>query len=188
MKDKSRREAPFQPLGLQLKRLREQLKESLAEVSGAVEIDIDNLERMEQGIERPSEDILMLLISHFGIQDTEALELWELAGYDQANGTVNMQFIQDELQSGKQVVMVMALDMRTLYSDSMQTHINKEGVVLQFTQTNGQKHPMPVTRVGMSMEQAQNVVDTLQRALLHAKYLPGPKRLDAPKDSKDNAK
>lgn len=52
------------------------------EVSGAVEIDEKRLKRIEAGIERPAEDILLLLISHFGVADREAVQLWELADYD----------------------------------------------------------------------------------------------------------
>src|SRR5579885_2464316 len=82
---KSQSNAPYTALGTHLKYLREQHKESLAEVSGAVEIEIENLARMENGLERPSEEILMLLINHFDIQDNEAVQLWELAGYDSQN-------------------------------------------------------------------------------------------------------
>ena len=51
---------PFQPLGGHLKYLREQSHQSLAEVSGAVEIDESALERIEAGLERPAEDVLLL--------------------------------------------------------------------------------------------------------------------------------
>ncbi len=89
---------PFKTLGTHLKYLREHSSESLAEVSGAVEINEDIMERIEQGVERPSEEILMLLISHFNMQDNEAVQLWELAGYDKRNNpeivSVN---IQEEL-------------------------------------------------------------------------------------------
>ncbi len=60
---------PFLPLGNHLKYVREQSRESLAEVSGAVEIDEQHLERIEAGLERPAEDILLLLINHFQVQD-----------------------------------------------------------------------------------------------------------------------
>ena len=69
-------ERPFRTLGWQLKLAREQLKETLAEVSGAVEIDNETLELIEQGKRRPSEDVLLLLISHLGFEDTEASSLW----------------------------------------------------------------------------------------------------------------
>jgi hypothetical protein len=51
---------PFKMLGSHLKYLREQLQESLMEVSGAVEIETETLYRIEQGVERPTEDILLL--------------------------------------------------------------------------------------------------------------------------------
>jgi transcriptional regulator with XRE-family HTH domain len=174
---------PFHSLGSQLRHLREQSSESLAEVSGAVEIEVEKLERIEQGVERPTEDILMLLISHFGVHEGQAVELWEMAGYDQGNNNLGtFHAIQEELQSGKPILMLMALDMRTMYSDSVHITINNEGVVMQFGQMNGNKTPTPVSRVGMSITQAENVLNTLQQALLHAKYLGGPKMLPPPTD------
>src|SRR3954466_15482690 len=73
--------SPFRPLGRQLKELRTRANESLAEASGAVEIDVRELAGYELGKDRPSEDVLLLLISHFGAKDDEAVRLWEMAGY-----------------------------------------------------------------------------------------------------------
>ena len=167
---------PYQHLGTHLKYLREQLKESLAEVSGAVEIDMHLLERIEQGVERPSEDILLLLISHFNMQDQEAVQLWELAGYD---GDTPSKFnLQDEIAAGnKPVVMVIGLDMRTMYSDGLDVGVNQAGLTLNFTQAAANNQRMPVGRIGMSADQAEYVIKTLQEAVLKARYASGPKRL-----------
>ncbi len=167
----SESEAPFITLGKHLKYVREQSRQSVAEVSGAVEIDEQQLRRIEAGQERPSEDVLMLLINHFGVQDREAVQLWELADY---SGELPDQFkADDELISGSKVVMLLAVDVRTLYSDGLDVTVNPGGVTLNFTQANAQssQHPVvPVARVGMSYEQAERVLQTIQRALLLAKY------------------
>jgi transcriptional regulator with XRE-family HTH domain len=180
--------APFTALGTHLKYLRQQQQETLAEVSGAVEIGIDNLERIEQGIERPSEDILLLMISHFGIPDNEAGQLWELAGYDQP-ATAGHHSDHDQADGvmhefkagGKQMLMVLALDMRTLYSDDIEITITDAGVVLNFNQIGGQGQAgaAPVARVGMSTNQARKVLHSLEQALLKSEYLQGPKQLQA---------
>src|SRR3954469_10002244 len=73
--------SPYKPLGKHLKELRTRVNESLAEASGAVEIDVRELAGFELGKHRPSEDVLLLLISHFGAKDEEAVKLWEMAGY-----------------------------------------------------------------------------------------------------------
>src|SRR3954469_23358999 len=114
-----RKESPFKNLGERLKDLRQRLQESVAEVSGAVEIDESTLERMERGQERPSEDILMLLISHFGMKEQEADTLWKLAGYEPRN------LDDDDRDSpiphnGRATVLIMAVDPRIVYSDSVQ--------------------------------------------------------------------
>src|SRR5256885_14163047 len=75
------KDIPFRTLGRQLKALRNRANESLAEASGAVEIEAEILASYELGQSRPSEDVLLLLISHFGAKDDEAVRLWEMAGY-----------------------------------------------------------------------------------------------------------
>lgn len=178
----SKNSPPYKVLGTRLKYLRERSRESLAEVSGAVEIDPDKLERIEEGVERPSEEILMLLMSHFNMQDTEAVQVWELAGYDRrlgpepANGP-------EELFSGKPVVMLLAVDVRTQYTDGVEIYADNAGVTMTFTQQGGQPNPQPVSKVGMSLAQAEAVSNALQQALLRVKYyrakgLPAPKRND----------
>lgn len=180
---------PFKTLGSRLKYLRERSSESLAEVSGAVEINEDSLERFESGSERPSEDILMLLISHFNMQDTEAVQLWELAGYDRRTGPdsfgPSLQDGQDN-QSGKPMVMFLAIDMRTQYTDGIEVTLNNAGVVMTFTQAGSGNQAQPVSRVGMSLQQAEVVSQVLQQALLNAKYQ-RPKGLPAPDNSSQDA-
>lgn len=167
---------PFKTLGSHLKYLREQSDESLAEVSGAVEIEQELLEQIEAGMQRPVEDILLLLISHFSMPDHEAVQLWELAGYD---GELPDQIrSNDDLHpTGKNTVMLLAIDMRTVYTDGVDIMGNQAGLTLSFTQTSGQNKSTPVARLGMSHEQAERVIVALQQSLLRAKYLRGPKRL-----------
>jgi hypothetical protein len=174
---------PYRTLGTHLKYLREHSSETLAEVSGAVEINEDILDRIEQGVERPSEEILMLLISHFNMGDNEAVQLWELAGYDHRNNPdIGTNAIQDELQSGKPMMMLLALDVRTQYTDGVDIAVNNAGLVMTFTQAGGNNQAQAVSRVGMSMAQAEAVAHCLQQALMQARYH-RPKGLPAPGSS-----
>ncbi len=167
--------APFVSLGNHLKYVREQSHQSLAEVSGAVEIDERSLERIEAGKERPAEDILLLLISHFGVHDKEAVQLWELAAYD---SDVPEQIKIDNAQLiGKPAVMVLAMDMRTMYSDGLEVTTNNAGLTLNFTQMITPTQASSVARLGMSYDQANQVLRTLQQAILQARYGNGQKTL-----------
>jgi transcriptional regulator with XRE-family HTH domain len=177
---------PFITLGTRLKYLRERASESLAEAAGAVEIDTDELERIEQGVERPSEEILMLLMSHFNMQDSEAVQVWELAGYDRRNGP-DVFNPEDLLASGKPVVMLLAVDIRTQYTDGVDIFADGAGVTMNFTQANGQGGANPVSRVGMSVEQAEAVAKALSLALLKVKYARN-KGLPSPADKKHHRK
>jgi transcriptional regulator with XRE-family HTH domain len=158
------KELPFKNLGDRLKVIRQKLHESVAEVSGAVEIEEQRLQRIEQGKERPTEDILMLLINHFGMQDDDAAKLWQLAGYDQPHNHDNDQ-PADAHNNGRTMVMIMAVDPRILYSDGVQVTANSSGVVLNFSQAAGTPQALTTARIGMSREQAAGLVRTLQQAM-----------------------
>ena len=159
MNDANKR-VPYQPLGLQLRTLRERSRESVAEVSGAVEIDEQDLDRIESGTERPSEDILLLLISHFAVEDDKAAELWQLAGYDSHDEP------EAEAPNARQQTLMVMVDPRVMYSDSFEIAANNRGVVLSFSQNAGQNgQPLVVSRIGMSREQAKTVMGLLHQAL-----------------------
>jgi transcriptional regulator with XRE-family HTH domain len=164
---------PYEPLGSQLRHLRERNRESMAEVSGAVEIDETELSQIEAGAERPSEDILLLLISHFAVEDDKAAELWQLAGYDHQedhdheNGTA----------SRAQTLMVM-IDPRVMYSDNVEVVTNSKGVVVSFSQSAGQNgQPLTISRIGMSHDQAKLLMGVLHQALYDSENRNERKRL-----------
>lgn len=168
---------PFKTLGTHLKFVREQAKQTTAEVSGAVEIDLTMLERIEAGAVRPPEDILLLLISYFDLQDQEAVQLWELAGYD-GDLPEKIGAPEEAVQAAKSLVMLLAIDVRTLYSDALDIEPTKTGLTLSFKQSIGiNKTAVPIARIGLSYDQAEQIVIQLQQALLHHKYNNGPKQL-----------
>jgi transcriptional regulator with XRE-family HTH domain len=164
----SRSNTPYVSLGNHLKYVREQAKQSLAEVSGAVEIDESQLMRIEAGFERPDEEVLLLLISHFKVHDREAVQLWELADY---GGDVPDEIrLSNDVQAGKQTLLLLAMDVRTMYSDGVDIIVNPAGLTLNFTQATGLHQAAPVARVGMSLDQAEQVVKAMEQALLKVKY------------------
>lgn len=183
MSDPKSQTPPYQMLGARLKAFREKRQESLPEVSGAVEIEPEVLERMEQGKQLPSEDILTLLMAHFEIQDDEAVKLWELAGYDKRSKRDKIH--EDVVTAAKQsLLMVLAMDAHVLYTNGVNIATDKAGIVMNFTQdVPSSQSPVPVSRVGMSYEQAERVISALQSAVLHGRYASGPKAIAAPKAS-----
>ena len=156
--------APFEAFGSKLKQIREEAKESIAEVSGAVEVDTRELAAIEAGHNQPSEDIVLLLISHFALKEDEALKMWELAGYDQEKTGISS-MVSDE--SGvNQTAYVNQHDARILYTDMVHVNANKYGVIINFLQGLGAgNQPMAVSRIGMSREHAQSLLDVLQQTL-----------------------
>jgi hypothetical protein len=110
---------------------------------------------------------LLLLISHFAVEDDKAAELWELAGYDQRSEPEDRDDHgqQSSGNSRTQTLMVM-IDPRVMYSDSVEVVANQQGVVLSFSQASPQPgQPLTVARIGMSRDQAKMVMGILHQAL-----------------------
>lgn len=160
---------PYQKLGDTLRSLRKSSRESLAEVSGAVEIDEYILERYEAGIDRPDEEILNLLINHYSLQESLAAQLWELAGYSNGSGE-DAAVIEEAMAAAKQLIMVLATDGRTIYTDGVSIDCNKSGLQITFTQSTQQNKAIAVSRLGMSYDQAAEVMKALGIALTYEKY------------------
>jgi len=179
--------SPYKPLGEELARIRKRVQESVSEVSGAVEISDERLNSYEKGEIRPSEDILQLLITHFNLRDEESDQLWDLAGYDDKEPTSVSS--SEEILSHQPAVMLLPLDARIVYSDTYQVMINQYGVVMNFMQNSGQNgQPLAVARVGMSLEHAKRVVETLQQTIKTASEFPQTKNLPAPRKDEDKKK
>jgi transcriptional regulator with XRE-family HTH domain len=161
--------SPYQTLGKTLKTLRQRANESLAEASGAVEIDVRELAGFELGKTRPTEDVLLLLISHFGAKDDEAVKLWEMAGYGMEKIPASHMANSDSspplstLETGK-----------VLYTDIVDVMVNNYGVVMSFMQGGPKNSAQTVARIGMSREHAKSVLKILEITLSQTeKKLPG---------------
>lgn len=151
---------PYRTLGNQLKQLRGRANESLAEASGAVEIDVRELASFELGKKRPSEDVLLLLISHFGARDDEAVRLWETAGY-------GLDKIPPARMSStdKGATLPSTSDNRVLFTDIVDIMVNNYGVVMNFMQAGPGNTTSSVARLGMSREHAKSILKILQHTL-----------------------
>ena len=164
---------PYKPLGKQLKRLRIQANESLAEVSGAVEIDVMELAGFELGKSRPAEDVLLLLISHFGAKDDQAIKLWEMAGY-----TMDKIPVSHDTNQPSIVPETSPVD-RVLFTDVVDIVVNNYGVIMNFMQTGPANTTQMVSRVGMSREHAKSILRILQTTIAQTEQ-------NSPKTPADN--
>jgi len=161
---------PFAALGRKLKLLRNNVGESLAEVAGAVEIETHELASFELGAKRPSEEVLLLLISHFEATEEQALKLWEAAGYDLTD--------VPETPAAKD-----SHPEKVLFTDVVDIVVNNYGVVMNFGQSAGAgKSAHQVARVGMSREHAKSVLKILQVTLAQTE----PKASQVPSAEADN--
>jgi len=172
---------PFKSLGKHLKNLRNRANESLAEASGAVEIDVRELAGYELGKLRPSEDVLLLLISHFGAKDDEAVRLWEMAGYGTDKIPASHMANADTAKTQN------ISEHKVIYTDVVDVMVNNYGVVMNFMQSGSGNTAHSVARVGMSREHAKSVLKILdvtisQSERNQAGKIVSPDKSDQPKN------
>lgn len=167
---------PFQKFGKALTAIRRQYHATKQEVCGALEIDIDTLQRLEQGVEQPSEDVIEQFISHFDLNDYLADSLWLLGGYP----------AEKVDEATVHSIAVPVNELKINYTDMVHVSVNNFGVVLNFMQTSGPNNqPMVVSRLGMSKEHAKSLVDLIQTTMQSAeesKAVKLPKTLPASLD------
>jgi transcriptional regulator with XRE-family HTH domain len=173
---------PYQPLGKNLKELRSRVNESLAEASGAVEIDVRELASFELGKIRPSEDVLLLLISHFGAKDDEAVRLWEMAGYGMDKVPAS-----HADNSGSSSAQSNTENSRILFTDIVDIMVNNYGVVMNFMQGAGNS-PQSVAKVGMSREHAKSVLRILEHTLSQTEQVQSAKKITSQDSGSEQTK
>ncbi len=154
---------PYKSFGEELRRIRSEAKRTIIDISGAVELDPTLIEKIEKGEERPSEELIVLIISHFELDEMRAFELWKLAGYDRLD--INETTASDK-KDGVTPVVVPLSDARIVYTDMVNVTANNYGVVINFLQGLGSNNqPMAVSRVGMSVEHAVSFMKVLSETV-----------------------
>lgn len=179
MSETNKSRTPHAQLGKKLRNMRLNKNESLAEVAGAVEIDIETLQQFEQGLICPNEEIITLLINHFDLQDDEADKLLRMAGVSLAPNSVT-----DPAASDRPVFAAITPDdLKIVYTDSVIVSANKYGVVVNFLQNGGPGgQPLAISRVGMSKEHALQMLEVLNQALTNR-----PAQLPAPSPKNESS-
>lgn len=183
MSEKNNSNTPFFALGDLIRKLRSASMSTHEEVSGAIEIEVEHLKAIEQGTNRPSEEILLMLIAHLKASDEQAERLWQLAGYagdpdidEFVSGNLedsNEEMAENGLPPGlKQLPGVISMgisvaDPRVVYTDLAKVEINDFGVIMNFHQLGGapDAKPLAVAKVGMSREHAERIIKLLQTTL-----------------------
>lgn len=160
-----RSKKPYIELGKRLSEIRKSLKETLPEVSGAVELDADIIQSYEKGETRPSEEVLGMLISHFEVKGEEADELWELAGYvDTVDSTTDAPNMVD-MPPVMPTVVVVPMDGKIVYTDKVNISVNNNGMVMNFMQESVSGQAVAVSRVGMSVSHAKKMLEVMQKTI-----------------------
>lgn len=158
----------FVQLGEEIKNLRLVAGESIDDVCDAVEMQPAELRKFEAGELRPEEEMLGLLLSHFEVDEIRAIRMWRLAGYgEDVVKSEKGDSMSDDKKSddGNQIRITIPNDQPVLYSDMVQVMSNQYGVVLHFLQLSPNQQATVVSRIGMSKEHAQSLLELLKRNL-----------------------
>jgi hypothetical protein len=124
--------------------------------------------------------VLLLLISHFGAKDDEAVKLWETAGY--ASDKIPASY---EINNQSLSPQAISPDNRVLFTDVVDIVVNNYGVIMNFMQSGPSNSSQPVARVGMSREHAKSILKILQTTISQTERN-APKSLPADNSSTPN--
>lgn len=146
---------PYQKFGSVLHTLRRKFHVSRADLCQALEISAEFLDKLEQGKEKPSEELVEQVINHFELEEGLANNLWLLAGYP-----------LDKNDDGMTTAILPLAELKAVYTDVVHVSVNNYGVVLNFMQNIGPNNqPIVVSRLGMSKDHAYSIIDVLTRTL-----------------------
>ncbi len=147
---------PYQKFGKVLHTLRRTYHETRTELCAALEITAEQLDRLEQGKDQPSEDFIEQLIGHFSLNDALSTNLWVLAGYPSER-------LEDVTTP---VASVPMSELKASYTDMVHVSVNNFGVIINFMQNLGpQNQPVVVSRLGMSKEHARSMIDIVTKTI-----------------------
>lgn len=164
----------FIDLGKKLEEHRKSQHESITFVANSIKIDRTYISKLENGHERPSQEVLNKLISHYSLTGVEATRLWTLAGYREGMVAMERKEVNymngqngSQLVKGSQTVdlqIKVPEDKLILYTDSVIVTQGQFGIVFNFAQALGPTNQqMVVSRIGMSKEHAKALLKVLEQ-------------------------
>lgn len=173
----------YQSFGKYLKKIRLEAKKTIDDVSGAVELPVAQLQKIEAGEVRPHQDLVYLLASYFKLGQYKMTTMLNLAGYKEhksSNEDIKDNFqailekiIGHKLGDGPQIMVAFSNegssnDQLAVFTNGMRFSVNNQGMIIEFLQQKNSRHKKAykvVSRVGMSIDHAHKLKDTLQQAL-----------------------
>ena len=169
----------YQNLGIQLKKLRLEANKTINDVSGAIELPASHLKKIETGEMRPHIELIHLLSSYFDLSKQQTKQLLNLAGYNrqQSNSAELKESFQNILENiighkisdSSQIMFAVSEDVKeervALYVDETHINVSHNGMMIEFRQSNSKDDAKVIAKVGMSLEHAYKLKDTLRKAL-----------------------
>ena len=171
----------YHDFGGQLKKIRLDANKSIDDVSGAVELSVDQLKRIELGEVRPEEEMVFLLAGYFRLSFARTQQLLRLAGYSkklagrakELNAFLGGTFSRRSSEPQQIVVAISEFGSdRAVYINETSVNVSHSGVVIEFLQSaaiSRDNQAKTIAKIGMSVEHAYQLRDILQHALANLK-------------------
>ena len=187
----------FQDFGGQLKKIRLGANKSIDDVSGAVELPVNQLKQIELGEVRPKAELIFLLANYFVLSFEKTQQLLRLAGYTRKGKGGKNKGLHSVLgglpsqrsEDSQRVLLIVPElnDERTTYINETSVNVSNSGVVIEFLQSatiSRDNQAKTIAKVGMSVEHASQLRSILQKALANLKkpenYRNGSDSIDQP--------
>ncbi len=160
--------ADLKELGIAVRAYRVAAGESVEELADATELSSELLQKIEAGLQKPTIGALEMLGRHYSLRDSEVRRLLELAGHNSKDFELDLE--QADIDLRKLTSQYDVLFAPIFYTDMVNVVSNQYGVTINFIQNaNGEDKPVVVSRVGMSHQHAESIIQVLQESVKRAK-------------------
>lgn len=169
----------YKDSGEKIKFLRLSHNKNLTDLSEAIQVDKSYLSKIENGLIRPSSNIISKLGRYFSLSPLEINDLMQLAGYGSTSkkeGILkdSISFEEKEQPQTNKIKLSFKMpeNLPILYSDSIAVTGSVYGIVFDVAQRMGStEHYTVVSRIGVSLSHAKALLKVLSKKIIDTERL-----------------
>jgi transcriptional regulator with XRE-family HTH domain len=166
-----------------LTRYREREDKTITEMARSIDSNRSYLSRLENGHEkRPSKDLILRIADFLSLSEEERAKLLNTVGKGLTPQTASLISQRKEVvgnmeTNNKKINIDIPSNVSVLFSDAAIISSSANGLTITFAQNIHENNFKAVSRIGVSIEHAEKLIDALEKEIANArKFIKGERR------------